>query len=222
MRTFLPLMCGVLAAAPLPARAEADLQAWTLLTLQGHMTSRSRLYAELQPRVALVPDAHLDRLLVRAALGWDLGREITVWLGYAWTPTFPAGFVDEKRPFQQLTIGTRGAAGAMQNRTRIEQRFIEGSDLSLRLRHMLRVQRPVEAGSRWLLVAYDELFVNLNDATGGPSAGFDQNRTYVGAGRVIDRVTLEAGYMLDAVARPSPRTWLLRSNLVLGVAIVLP
>jgi hypothetical protein len=219
----LTALVAALLAAALPARAaDADLQAWTLLTAQGHVSERVRLYAELQPRVALSPGAFFDRLLVRGAVGWDLRRDVTVWLGYAWTPTFPGGFRDEQRPFQQLTVGEALAGGRLLNRTRLEQRLVAGDDLSLRLRHMVRYARPMAEGSPWLLAAYDELFWNLNAPERGARQGFDRNRLFVGVNRVAGGVTLEAGYLLEVSRRPEPKPLLLRSGVVLGAAWNLP
>jgi len=79
----------------LPARAfDQDLQDWTLVTVQGHVTENVRLYGELQPRLALDSGA-LDRLLVRGAIGYDLSSQVSLWAGYAWTPLFASGFKDE-------------------------------------------------------------------------------------------------------------------------------
>jgi hypothetical protein len=216
------LVAALLAAAPPARAADADLQSWTLLTAQGHVTGRVRLYGELQPRMALAPEAFFDRLLVRGAIGWDLRRDVTVWLGYAWTPTFPGGFRDEQRPFQQLTIGEDLLGGRLLNRMRLEQRLVEGDDLSLRLRHLVRYARPLAPGSPWLLAAYDELFWNLNAPERGARQGFDRNRLFLGVNRVAGRVTLEAGYLLEVSRRPDPKPLLLRSAVVLGAAWNLP
>jgi hypothetical protein len=168
--------------------------------------------------VALLPDVAMDRFIARGAVGWDLKPDLTIWLGYAWTPTFSGGMKVEHRPFQQLTINRALAGGKMLNRTRLEERFIPGDDLSLRLRHMVRYAHPIAEGSSWLLAAYDELFWNLNAPNTGPRQGFDQNRLFIGVNRVVGSVVLEAGYMLDVVARPEPKPMLLRSNIVLGAA----
>lgn len=223
VRRILPaiLLCTI-ATGPLPARAsDTEFQGWTVLTAQGHVAERVRVYAELQPRVGLSPDAFLDKLLVRAALGWDITPSVTAWLGYAWTPGFHPAFKDEQRPFEQLTINSRVAGGSLQNRTRLEERFIEGANLSLRLRHLVRYAHPLGDDSPWLGVVSDELFVNANAPTIGPAQGIDQNRAFIGIDRAVGKVMLEFGYMLDTVVRPE-KPVLQRSNVILGVALNLP
>jgi hypothetical protein len=220
---MLLIRCALIAAllllpTTLPA-AESDLQSWTLLTAQGHVAERVRLYAEVQPRLSLLPELGLDRLLLRGAAGYDLTPSVTLWLGYAFTPLFQPVFESEQRPFQQLTVNTTFDAGLLVNRTRFEQRFIEGKDLSIRLRHMVRFVRPVAAGSSWDLAAYDELFVNLNAPDVGPAQGFDQNRLFLGlARRFVGGLAFEFGYLLDAVARPEPKPLLLRHCVVTWLA----
>ena len=53
------------------------------------------------------------------------------------------------------------------------------------------------------MAATNELFVHLNDVDGGPRAGFDQNRLFVGVGlRASDGTRVELGPMLTYTARP--------------------
>ena len=86
----------------------------------------------------------------------------------------------------------------------------------------MRFARRIAEGSPWQLAAYDELFVNLNESAGGPARGLDQNRLFVGLGRVMGPVTVEAGYLLDTVVRPEPKPLLQRSCIVLWAALSFP
>ena len=55
------------------------------------------------------------------------------------------------------------------------------------------------------LVAYDELFVNVNSLRGGPEAGIDQNRLFAGIGRQInEKMRAEIGYQLQYINRSDP------------------
>ncbi len=223
-RHFVPwALVSLLAVAPVAANAiDSDVQEWTLATAQGHVAPRMRLYGEVQPRLALTPETGIDRLLLRGAVGFDLLPNVAIWAGYAWTPTFQPSFAGEHRPFQQLTVSTTVLGGALLNRTRFEQRFISGADLSLRLRHMVRYARPFVTESPWLWVVYDELFVNANAPEVGPARGIDQNRLFVGINRVVGPAMLELGYLLDTIVRPDPKPLLQRSIVVTGVAFNLP
>jgi hypothetical protein len=207
---------------------EQDEQSWTLLTAQGHPAEKVRLYGELQPRLTL-PDLKVDRMLWRGAVGYDLSPSLSLWAGYGWTPlygdkSFGGGFRNEQRGFLQLLSTMKPMGGTLVNRTRLEDRLIEGADPSFRLRHMLRYTHAFEAGSPWLWAAHDEAFVNLN-AAGGQKAlsqGFDQNRLYVGVDRVIGQVTLEAGYLMNYMHRATMPEDLLGHVLLLSAALNLP
>jgi hypothetical protein len=51
----------------------------------------------------------------------------------------------------------------------------------------------------------DELFVNVNQLTGAPRAGVDQNRLFVGVGRHIgEKVRVEGGYQMQLINRRNP------------------
>jgi hypothetical protein len=184
-----------------PSRtADSDGQSWTLLAAQGHVAPKVRLFLEAQPRVAL-DEGRVDRLILRGAVGCDLSRHASLWLGYGWTPLVSPDFQDEQRPFQQLLLTHRPAGGTLINRTRLEQRLIEGADLSLRLRHLVRFLRPVADASPWRWIVSDEVFVNLNAPDKGPAQGFDQNRLFAGVGLQEGPTLFEAGYLHDFIAR---------------------
>jgi hypothetical protein len=193
---------------------EHDAQTWTLLVAQGRFTPELRGYAEVQPRIA---DSwtRFDRLLVRAALGWQVSPAVSLWIGYAWTPLISPRFIHEHRPFQQLLIENRWGKFSLINRTRLEERFIEGLPVaSARLRHMVRGLYQL-GESPWRLAAYDEAFVTLNAVESGPVAGFDQNRAFLGVNWQVHPVLqLEAGYLNHVVRRAAPAQMLMNHILV--------
>lgn len=190
------------AAAPLPA-VEHDLQSWTLLTAWGRK-DRFRWYAEAQPRVSL-STGRFELLLLRPAVGLQVTPEVSLWVGYSWTPTF-GPYRDEQRPFQQVLVEQKFAGiVTLINRFRVEERFIENtSGVALRLRHMVRGVARFGASSPWGLAVSEELFVNLNGVDRGPAPGFDQNRAFVGLNVNVDAWQFELGYMNVFVNRPGP------------------
>lgn len=199
---------------------EHDLQSWTLLTVWGKH-ERFRWYAEAQPRVSLNRLA-LERLLLRPAVGIQVTPELSLWIGYAWTPTF-GPYNDEQRPFQQVLVENKWGVVSLVNRPRIEERFIGGtSGASIRLRHMVRAVIRFGESSPWGVAAYDELFLTLNQLAVGPRQGFDQNRAFVGLNLKVDAWQFELGYMNDLVHRAAPSNDRMLHNLTAMVVFNVP
>ncbi|MFM7389252.1 MAG: DUF2490 domain-containing protein [Vampirovibrionales bacterium] len=131
-------------------------------------------------------------------------------------------YLNEHRLFQQVLIQHETPHTRLTHRTRLEERFIEGtSETALRARHLSRVVIPLgqkQALAKqpsasniprkappitpWAFVVYDEAFVHLNTVEKGPVAGFDQNRAFVGVNRRFNKyINAEAGYMNQIVNR---------------------
>jgi hypothetical protein len=185
---------------------DADLQSWSMVTLTTPLSPNRKVqgYFEVQPRVSLLGEHRpgpVAVLLVRPAIGYQLTKNFSVWQGYAWVPTFHPQMTEESRIFQQLLLHNRIKKLSLTNRVRLEERFIQGAGgTSVRGRHMLRGSIPIADSEKWSWVAYNELFINLNSTPQGPLAGFDQNRTFVGINRKLNRHTnMEAGYMANYV-----------------------
>ena len=191
------------------AHAEAvdnDLQTWEIVTLRVEMPHKLLLYGEVQPRVGLEgsPDNNgLDRIILRPAVGYQLTPNVSLWQGYAWTPSFNPDYNSEHRLFQQLLVENKVKKLSLTNRSRLEERFIDGAGgTSVRARHMARVAYPLGKSGKWSAVGYDEFFVNLNDTRSGPQSGFDQNRVFVGLNRTLnERLNVEAGYLVNYLNR---------------------
>jgi hypothetical protein len=175
---------------------DADSQVWGLFTFNARFPNKFRLYAEVQPRLGENYNRY-TQLLIRPAVGYQINRTFSAWLGYGWTPSFFPEFNGENRIFQQLLWEDGYQGTSITNRFRLEQRFIEyAGETAWRARHQLRLSRPVSKGSQWSYVGYDELFWHLNTTPRGPKAGFDQNRLFLGMSYNVSRHTrLELGYM---------------------------
>lgn len=177
-----------------------DGRAWLNLTLTGALPAENwRWYAELQPRLR-EEGSHLDQVLLRPAIYYNLTKQSSVWAGYAHVITHPAGksAFDEHRLWQQYLYQFSPVGDlAIQSRTRVEQRFIENSDdTGYKLRQMFRVMMPSGIDSRLSWVLYDEYFINLNQTDYGAQKGFDQNRAFVGANWTITpQAKFEFGYL---------------------------
>ena len=179
------------------AQAVETTQLWMLFTGTGKLESGVRWYGEVQPRID-IPTRQVERLLVRGAVGYQVGEKTSVWLGHAWTPLIEPRYVDEQRPFFQFLIEDALGPVKVINRSRVELRFISGApEASLRGRHMVRAVVPLAGGVNF--AAYDELFVNVVNPL-----GLDQNRLFGGFNYGLGKnVALEAGYIFNYIWRPT-------------------
>lgn len=184
-----------LAASPAMADVENQGEVWLMATARGPITGHWRAYFELQPRM---DGSGMVQLLVRPAVGYQVLPNWSIWQGYAWTPKFNP-YIDENRSFQQSLVESTLADLSLdlKNRTRLEERWIEGSSgVAMRVRHLLRADYYPWADTPWSLAAYDEVFLNLNSPSGGPQTGFDRNRLFLGIHREMGSgLALEVGYL---------------------------
>lgn len=201
------LLIGSAALTPLTARADdADSQLWTQFVFNARIQKRLRLFVEVQPRWGN-DYSRTAQFILRSAVGYQVTPTFSVWLGHGWTPNFTPEFNNEDRWFQQFLLEDKYPGFDMVNRTRLEERSIAGAGAtSVRLRHMLRLSKPITANKRWLAIFSDEVFWNLNTTPNGPEEGFDQNRAYFGVGYNTDRHTrIELGYLANFVNPPKDR-----------------
>lgn len=165
---------------------------------QGDSTSL-RWWFDVQYRFQDNP-GDFQQVILRPGIGYAVTRRSTLWLGYARINTEQdSGGFDEDRLWQQWTWSERYRSLAVLSRTRLEQLDVEqGDDVGWRLRQFIKLSRPLQTIARWSLVAYDELFFDLNDTDWGNSRGFSQNRLFVGLAWHIsqsDDKSLEVGYL---------------------------
>ena len=209
---LIALLFGLLTTSlPAPAAAQtiSDERVWWNVTFQERAGTESpwRWYVEIQGRHRDgVTD--FDQLLVRPAVGYDLTSRSSLWAGYGYTPSYLAvgtpltgDVLTENRAWQQYLWVGPGLGSTLQWRTRIEERAIEGNDrLAWRFRQFWRLTRPLHPGLGGLtFVAWDEVFVHLNDTT-RTASGFDQNRVFVGLGvGPWQGARFEVGYVNQAV-----------------------
>jgi len=143
---------------------------------------------------------HLDLGVLRPGIGYALNDQLTVYAGYGWFATEPAGRDEflEHRPWQQLTWNLPVEGFTLQSRTRLEQRFLENrSETGHRLREFVKATIPLQAENRLFVSLWDEVFFDLNDTDWGQRGGFRQNRAFVGLGGFVGegrRHSWEVGY----------------------------
>ena len=194
----LALSAIIRAPAPVSAQTIEDGRIWWNVTLQekAETTSPWRWYVEVQGRMRDGVDA-LDQLLVRPAVGYDLTTRSSVWIGYGYTPGFPASgdVLTENRAWQQYLWNRAVPNAQFTSRSRLEERAIEGNDgLAWRLRQQVRVTRRLPV-ARLSAIVWDEVFVHLN-STQRTASGLDQNRVFGGLGVALNPAArVEVGYM---------------------------
>lgn len=190
------------------ARGEVneDKGFWLMIMMEGKFSgpadkpSRFRWWLDMQPRF-LDSVNGLQQGLFRPGIGYELGETTTAWIGYArvYTSSKNGSSSNEDRIWQQYLWRDRVGAFGFQSRTRLEQRFLDtGSETGWRLRQFVKASWNFPNESRFSIVGYDEIFLDLNDTGWGQSTGFAQNRLFVGIGMKLDdegRTKIEVGYL---------------------------
>ncbi len=184
-----------------PALAGSDdFQIWSPVYLTYSFTDTILGWYEVQPRFG-DNASQVNQLLLRTALGYRVTKHLSLWQGYAWTPSFDPGFVNENRIYQQMVYAQGFQAVDIMSRTRLEQRWIQHvPGTAVRFRTLLRGRFPLDDARLWGLVTQNEIFFNLNSPTNGPGGGFDQNRFFVGLNKKInEHLSVDGGYQLQAI-----------------------
>ena len=183
-------------------------QTWLGLFSGGPLAGRFVGWFDAHARLGFAPASTQSNtaILLRPGVGVRVRDDMTVYAGYLWAPVWRDGqkTLDEHRLWQQWTWDIVLASGAkLQLRSRLEERLAQG-DVGIRFRQLLRAQ-TYPLLERFMLVAWDEVFIAFNDTRFGQRAGFDQNRLFLGvANSLTKKVRVEAGYFNQYLPRPGP------------------
>lgn len=211
MRRF--LACALMLTASPTLAAEDDAQVWLAQQSFVNLDKNLVLFTDLQLR--LTDDAaRAGQAIARGALGVRVHRSTTVWGGYGYIRTDPAGgrVSHEHRVFEQVMwrafgdgIGNTTTRPTLTGRTRLEQRMIEGQDgTGWRLRQLVRLDVPLGKPGTPQAVLWAEPFVGLNRTGWGQKSGFDQLRGFAGLALPVGKgISVEAGYSGQYVSRPA-------------------
>ena len=220
----------ILSIPQVPAAHAEDLledsQVWGAITSTGTLKplgDKWRFWLEGQGRFGNDMST-LSQGILRPGVGYALNEHASIWLGYAhvFTDTpFTRTSFDEDRVWQQFLWTQALGAGTFTTRARLEQRFFDNvSDTGWRYRHLFKVSYPIKGIPNVSAVAFDEVFVNLDDVAGGPQAGLDQNRAFARMGYAFSKVVkTEIGYLnqyIDRPTNPNRMTHALAINLFLS------
>ena len=174
--------------------------------LSGHW----RLHFDGQLRSADNWD-YVKTVLVRPGITYAFNSHNAVTLGYAYIATYnrPAANasktrLDESRIWEQYINTTKIGRASLQNRARLEQRFIERATenvFSQRLRYWVRTMIPfikpkTSFNKGFFGAVQNEIFLNVQNKDKINESLFDQNRAYLAIGyRFSPKIDIDAGYM---------------------------
>lgn len=202
---------------------EDDLGLWSPVYIYIPISEKVKGNFEINPRIQ-ENITHINQLLVRPSLGYQLTKDLSVWQGYAWVTNYIPHFVNENRIWQQIFYEKEIGRFILSSRSRLEERFIENvHGVPVRFRNMFRVQYSLDKNKDWAFVIYDEPFINIGTHFEGPQSGIDQNRFFTGLNKKINQYTnIEGGYLMQYLNRISPTQDRLNHNVLVNIYVTLP
>ena len=187
------------------AAKETESSLWLMSLSRLRLSNRLQTFVDIQPRTAIDSateraDGDIRQLLLRGALGYDLSDSLTMFQGYALITNYEPRQT-EHRSFQEFLGRTPLFTYSITHRLRFEQRFLENvGGASLRGRYFMRMMKAITESLSF--ASNEEIFLNLNDRSGGPQSGFDQNRLFVGINQKVNNwLSLDIGYQNQYVER---------------------
>jgi len=138
-------------------------------------------------------------VLLEGAIGKEINKDSTIWLGYRFTERNPAaGFNPENRLFQQyITRFAYNDKFEWIYRGRLEETQRKGQNqIALRLRNRLTFGFREPLFLRFLPMFYDEIFLQLNQTSWTPHYVVSENRLFIGGNWSYSNTSwLEIGYL---------------------------
>ncbi len=148
-----------------------------------------------------------QNILLRPGLLYHITDKQSVGIGYTYFATWdhnesPRTFEPENRIFEQYTLELEFGRLKLNNRFRLEQRFIQKTDENVfaqRFRHQVQAKFRLNADTAfkkgWYLNLQNEIFLNIQNKEKLNNNFFDQNRPYAGIGyRFTKKIETELGY----------------------------
>jgi len=208
---FLPCLAATALAASAAlcataARADTDTQAWGGLTVTAKAGQNWRLSNETILRTGNTRGFY--EVENNFMVGYKLDKTFTVWLGYTHDPNYLHGnfAVMERRFRQQVSFDNFAHLGPVRfnGRMRLEQRWRDNMPgTAWRLRPFLKASLPVAKGSKVMIVASHESFIDLNKTTFQTINGEERMRNFIGINAPItSKLAIEAGYLNQHGIRP--------------------
>lgn len=175
MRHIFPVL---LAFGAFCGAASAENQIWTNYELKEKPTDSIPFELTLNAEVRFDPDADVSQFVLRPGIGYEVNDRLKVSGGYRYGQAIRSGPDQiEHRLWQQagydlFSLGEAEIAG----RTRIEQRFREGTDgTGWRFRQQIALEYPLTTSGVKLALS-DEVIIGLNDTSWGSASDLQENR----------------------------------------------
>lgn len=180
----------------------SDFANWTGLFFQADFDKPIGYYLEVQDRINQNLSVG-NRFIVRPAVRFNILPGLSLWAGYGWLPAF-SPFLNESRLWQQAFYQFDTRLWQFIGRLRVDERWLGNTDaLAYRGRIMVRVLKFIGQRDSLALCGWSEYFQNLNTVIGGPQAGFDQSRSFLGINFPIAKgILIEPGYSNVLVNQP--------------------
>ncbi|WP_231465741.1 MULTISPECIES: DUF2490 domain-containing protein [unclassified Pedobacter] len=187
--------------------AQSENAGWVFISHKQSLSEKLDIRADFQLRSA-DKLSFLSGILLRGALSYNLNKQNSIALGYAYLGSWEYEqnikiSSGEQRIFEQYL--NQHSFGKIEGnlRLRLEQRFMQEdgeTNFSLRGRIFLSAQIPIfaiEDFSRGIYTGLqDEFFMNLQNKENVNESFFDQNRLFVSLGyRWNKKIDTEFGYM---------------------------
>jgi hypothetical protein len=146
---------------------------------------------ELQPRW-FFEEPKLDELIIRPAILWNFADGWNLGLGYADVLRFYSGNIFERRAWQQIQSTLKGESSSLDNRVRMEERYLTEGRWRYRIRHRILGTLDLGESKNWYGYGSFEHFWHFDN----PARGIDQLRSAIGIGlRASADLSLEGGYL---------------------------
>lgn len=201
---FIAVLITVLSIHQLTAQTNPS--GWFFLSHAQKITGKWSYMTDVQLRSSS-SFKYLQNVLIRPGLLYQLTEQQSIGMGYtyfaAWDQSeVPYTFEPENRIFEQYAHKFDSKRFKLNNRFRLEQRFIQttnGNIFAQRFRHQLQARFFITADENFKKGLYinlqNEIFLNVQHKDKINKNVLDQNRPYAGIGYALnDKIEMEAGF----------------------------
>ena len=191
LRSAALLATAVALAVTSPARAaDDDFELWISPSVAVEIDRRTEVEIDTIARLRDANTGGADTYYVR---GWVHRRVSSALMISIAAERRRSGSQHETRLSQQVSL----RSGLFRARTRLEQRFVEGTpNVGWRLRQRAGLSVPLDRRGRWGAVIHAEALLTLEPTSPGGDTGLTGIRTYVGTEfEASNNMSLGLGYM---------------------------
>ncbi|MDX2149603.1 MAG: DUF2490 domain-containing protein [Bryobacteraceae bacterium] len=173
---------------------------------------------------------HWQQYQLRPGINYRISDNVLLTIGYVFTRTYPYGdypvarAIPEHRPYEQLLVRHRVRGMRVSHRFRLEQRFIRypteadaGITYQNRFRYLARAEFPVGKSGEWYVPVFNETLIGFRPNYG--ARPWDQNRLFVGIGRLTERFAVDIGYMKQLLGQRNGRIYEVNHTIMVSTTL---